>query len=179
MKRIVIAGASAGLLALLAACGSSETSTEAATPAPSVSASETTPEAEPSATDAAMPAGAYIDYADYKAGPQAFAAGDVVLFFNATWCPTCQEAVKNLESADFPDGLTVVSGSPVMAPTWLLASSGRSDQRMPPRAIAPLSSGESFRRCSTKRFDAPSHPTRRGASRASGSRSTRFARRLR
>ena len=113
MKRIVIAGASAGLLALLAACGSSETSTEAATPAPSVSASETTPEttpeAKPSMTDAAMPAGAYIDYADYKAGPQAFAAGDVVLFFNATWCPTCQEAVKNLESADFPDGLTVVS----------------------------------------------------------------------
>ena len=109
MKRIVIAGASAGLLALLAACGSSETSTEAATPAPSVSASETTPEAEPSATDAAMPAGAYIDYADYKADPQAFAAGDVVLFFNASWCPTCQEAVKNLESTDFPDGLTVVS----------------------------------------------------------------------
>jgi len=57
----------------------------------------------------AMPAGAYVDYADYQADPQAYAAGDVVLFFNATWCPTCQEATKNLQAADIPDGLTVVS----------------------------------------------------------------------
>ena len=112
MNRIVITGASAGLLALLAACGGSDTSTEATTPAAppaSASASESAPKAKPSTPEPAMPAGAYIDYADYKADPQAYAAGDVVLFFNATWCPTCQEAVKNLESADFPDGLTVVS----------------------------------------------------------------------
>lgn len=33
----------------------------------------------------------------------------VVLFFNATWCPTCQEAATNLESQAVPRGLTVVS----------------------------------------------------------------------
>jgi thiol-disulfide isomerase/thioredoxin len=33
----------------------------------------------------------------------------VVLFFNATWCPTCQAAVKNLDADGSPAGLTVVS----------------------------------------------------------------------
>lgn len=107
MKRTLIVGASAAVLALLAACGGSDTSTEAVTSAPPVS--EVTPSAKPSAAEPAVPAGSYIDYADYQSDPQAFAGGDVVLFFNASWCPTCQEAVKNLEPADFPDGLTVVS----------------------------------------------------------------------
>lgn len=112
MNRILITGASAALLAVLAACGGGETSTGTATPsAPptSASADAMTPKAKPSTPEPALPAGAYVDYADYTADPGAFAAGDVVLFFNATWCPTCQEAVKNLESADFPEGLTVVS----------------------------------------------------------------------
>jgi thiol-disulfide isomerase/thioredoxin len=109
MKRTLIVGASAAVLALLAACGGSETSTDAATSAPAASATETTPSTKPSTQEPALPAGAYVDYADYQADPEAFAAGDVVLFFNASWCPTCQEAVKNLEPADFPEGLTVVS----------------------------------------------------------------------
>lgn len=113
MNRILIIGASAGALTLFAACASTETPTQAPTPAASASATaeqpSTMPSTKPSRQEPALPAGSYVDYEDYQGAPQAFAAGDVVLFFNATWCPTCQEAVKNLESADFPDGLTVVS----------------------------------------------------------------------
>lgn len=112
MNRILITGASAALLAVLAACGGGETSTGTATPAAppaSASADVMTPKAKPSAPEPVLPAGAFVDYADYTADPEAYAAGDVVLFFNATWCPTCQEATKNLQGADFPEGLTVVS----------------------------------------------------------------------
>jgi thiol-disulfide isomerase/thioredoxin len=56
--------------------------------------------------------GGYITLADYQAGKDMYdSAGNVVLFFNATWCPTCQETVKNLEADPeaIPAGLTVVS----------------------------------------------------------------------
>jgi thioredoxin 1 len=63
--------------------------------------------------DAAMveQAGAYVDYADYEANKAMYDGGTVVLFFNASWCPTCQETVSNLEAdpAAIPAGLTVVS----------------------------------------------------------------------
>ncbi|HSO03503.1 MAG TPA: thioredoxin family protein, partial [Candidatus Limnocylindrales bacterium] len=36
-------------------------------------------------------------------------SGDVVLFFNASWCPTCQSTVKSLDADGVPAGLTVVS----------------------------------------------------------------------
>ena len=53
--------------------------------------------------------GAWIDQATYEADPASFhSAGDVVLFFNATWCPTCQAAVKSLDADGTPAGLTVV-----------------------------------------------------------------------
>ena len=59
-----------------------------------------------------MPAGksaAYISYADYQADKAAYdAGGDVVLFFAASWCPTCQRADKNLKGSGVPEGLTVV-----------------------------------------------------------------------
>lgn len=55
-------------------------------------------------------AGSWIDLARYKADMAAFQkSGDVVLFFNASWCPTCQATVKSLDSAGVPAGLTVVS----------------------------------------------------------------------
>jgi thiol-disulfide isomerase/thioredoxin len=55
-------------------------------------------------------AGSYIDYAAYQQDPAKFAAGgDVVLFFNASWCPTCQAASANFSSQAVPNGLTVVS----------------------------------------------------------------------
>lgn len=33
---------------------------------------------------------------------------DVVLFFHATWCPSCNAADKELKSSEIPDGLTVL-----------------------------------------------------------------------
>ncbi len=68
---------------------------------------------EMTASDDAMmsDAGAYISLADYESGKDMYdAAGDVVLFFNASWCPTCQETQKNLEGdpAAIPAGLTIV-----------------------------------------------------------------------
>ena len=54
--------------------------------------------------------GAWIDQATYEANPQRYHdAGNVVLFFNAAWCPTCREAVANLDANGVPAGLTVVS----------------------------------------------------------------------
>lgn len=35
--------------------------------------------------------------------------GQVVLFFNAKWCPDCQRANKNFQSQPIPDGLTILS----------------------------------------------------------------------
>ncbi|MBI1352581.1 MAG: thioredoxin [Actinomycetales bacterium] len=56
-------------------------------------------------------AGAFIDLAAYEADKGAYDAGTVVLFFNASWCPTCQEANRNLKDdpTAIPAGLTVVS----------------------------------------------------------------------
>jgi thiol-disulfide isomerase/thioredoxin len=115
MTRPVLLAATALLLVGVSACGS-DSASPAADPsaaAPSTAASVQSPAGEPVQSPAGepvqSPAGGFIDYADYQADPTAFTTGDVVLFFNATWCPTCQEATKNLKSAGFPDGLTVVS----------------------------------------------------------------------
>ncbi len=96
-------------VSLLALAGCADDGSTAAPAVSAVAAAPTT--APPSATSSspAMSTGGFIDYADYAQNPQAHAEGDVVLFFNATWCPTCQEATKNLEQADFPGELTVVS----------------------------------------------------------------------
>ena len=53
---------------------------------------------------------AHIEYAAFAANPEMYQAGKVVLFFHAGWCPTCQEANKNLTSdpASLPAGVTVV-----------------------------------------------------------------------
>lgn len=61
--------------------------------------------------DSAMEsAGAWIDQAAYDADRAKYqAAGDVVLFFNATWCPTCRAVVESLDADGVPAGLTVVS----------------------------------------------------------------------
>ena len=54
--------------------------------------------------------GAWIDRAAYEADPAKYhAAGDVVLFFNASWCPTCRTTVQSLDRDGTPAGLTVVS----------------------------------------------------------------------
>jgi thioredoxin 1 len=119
-------GALAALAALsLAACGTASTDTQAgSTPSASevpAATSTSTPTAESasptasatpaeSSAEPAPTAGAYVDYADWNADPAAFGTGDVVLFFAASWCPTCREADANLtaDPAAIPAGLTIV-----------------------------------------------------------------------
>jgi len=89
----------------------SESATEEA-PSESPTAVETEPtESAPTEDDAAMATeGAWIDQAAYEADAATFhESGDVVLFFNASWCPTCTATVKSLETEGTPAGLTVVS----------------------------------------------------------------------
>lgn len=68
-------------------------------------------ESEPmGSTEAASATGAYITLAEYEGSKDMYAGSDVVLFFAADWCPTCQEATANLEAdpAAIPAGLAIV-----------------------------------------------------------------------
>lgn len=58
-----------------------------------------------------QPKNGYVSLADYQADQSAYNSGDVVLFFNATWCPTCKVLNQSLtEQADeFPTDLTIVN----------------------------------------------------------------------
>jgi thiol-disulfide isomerase/thioredoxin len=128
----LIAAAAFGIV--LAGCASDTSQTAdlaaASQEAPSTAAAEAQSPAGESAspaaaqTEAAVPsaagttdaqaqaptAGAWIDQATYEANKQQYHdAGNVVLFFNASWCPTCQQAVSNLDAEGVPPGLTVVS----------------------------------------------------------------------
>jgi len=78
---------------------------------PSESAMAKDPSESAMSEDAAMAKeGAWVDQAAYEADAAKFhKAGDVVLFFNASWCPTCKATVESLDSAGVPAGLTVVS----------------------------------------------------------------------
>lgn len=122
---------------VLTACGSSTASDEAEPAAATSAAAEVmeTKESEPmeskeseameskesdemhsddmesaSAEPAAAATGAYITLAQYEGSKDMYSEGDVVLFFAADWCPTCQEATKNLEAdpAAIPAGLAIV-----------------------------------------------------------------------
>lgn len=50
------------------------------------------------------PAGEYIDYS-----PEAVASaqGTKVLFFHASWCPTCQALDQNIKAGRVPDGVSI------------------------------------------------------------------------
>jgi thiol-disulfide isomerase/thioredoxin len=105
------------LLALaLTGCASDDADSDAAavSPAPATtSAAAVAPSESPSQADAAQATpeqGSWVDQATYAADPAAYhEAGDVVLFFNADWCPTCRTTVENLDAEGVPPGLTVVS----------------------------------------------------------------------
>jgi thioredoxin 1 len=88
-----------------------EPSASAMAEEPSASAMAKDPGASAMAEDTAMAKeGAWIDQAAYEADAAAFhEAGDVVLFFNASWCPTCKATVESLDADGVPAGLTVVS----------------------------------------------------------------------
>lgn len=103
LTKFLLAGSA---VAVLAGCSSASTS-EAPMSSPAAASSAPAPtSAEPVAT-----AGGWITWDDYQKDKQKYADSDVVLFFNASWCPTCQNTVKSLDAAkaDFPSGLTVVS----------------------------------------------------------------------
>lgn len=92
----------------LTACSSGTTSESA-----SVAASaEEVMESESAMTDdAAMAAhGSYITLADYQGNKDMYAKDDVVLFFHASWCPTCKATEENLNAdpTGIPAGLTIV-----------------------------------------------------------------------
>jgi thiol-disulfide isomerase/thioredoxin len=117
------AAGAAVLLLALTACGSQSATTSAGSstgsPASAGTATSSAPAASPStsasaSTSASSPApaarGSYIDYSAYAANPQMYAAGKVVLFFHAGWCPKCKETDDNLtaDPSSLPAGLTVV-----------------------------------------------------------------------
>jgi len=47
-------------------------------------------------------------YTDYSEDTLKNAKWNIVLFFAATWCPSCQSADKNLKAEKIPEGLTVL-----------------------------------------------------------------------
>ncbi len=110
----------AAIALVLTACGSSSSGDQAEpAAAPSVSAEVTESEmvetemVESEMVESEMVesgAGAYITLADFEANPDTYAAGDIVLFFNASWCSTCKEARDNFEAeaGAIPAGLTIV-----------------------------------------------------------------------
>lgn len=56
--------------------------------------------------DAMMVKGSFTDYDASKLVNAE--KGPVVLFFSASWCPTCKEANKNFNASSAPDGLTLL-----------------------------------------------------------------------
>ena len=98
---------------LLAACGSSGTGEDPATSSATMETGTMAPspmESEATESEAAAAAGGYITLAEYEGSKDMYADSDVVLFFAADWCPTCQEATANLEAdpAAIPSGLAIV-----------------------------------------------------------------------
>jgi thiol-disulfide isomerase/thioredoxin len=122
MRRAVLALAAAATVTVTA-CGGGQTATTGSSATPAASATTAaTPQATPTAAPTAAPGGAtspsaaarsgYVDYDTYAGDAAAFHnAGEVVLFFNASWCPSCKRTVANLEGdpAAIPTDLTIVS----------------------------------------------------------------------
>lgn len=49
----------------------------------------------------------YVAYAD-EAARSAAKDGDAVLFFHASWCPTCRALKNNLRNSQIPEDLTIL-----------------------------------------------------------------------
>lgn len=74
------------------------------------STSGTTQETAPSANEKSSTSpGSYEDYSE--AALNKANAGNVVLFFNASWCPDCRATVRDIEAnlENIPEGLTILS----------------------------------------------------------------------
>lgn len=105
-------------LALTGCSSDSPDDSDVAAPPPASASSSAEPSAEQNAepgTEQPMAApaaedGEFVQLAEYEADPASYhEAGDVVLFFNATWCPTCQVSVDSLTTEGVPAGLSVVA----------------------------------------------------------------------
>lgn len=57
--------------------------------------------------ETAVTPGSYVDYDATKVADAA-AGGDVVLFFHASWCPSCKTLNSAIEAGSIPDGLTIM-----------------------------------------------------------------------
>ena len=89
---------------LLASCASA--GPLATTTQPDSSMSET-PSASETTTEAA---GDYIPYESLVTSGDKYSDSKVVLFFNAVWCSTCQQARENIEASlgQIPENLAIV-----------------------------------------------------------------------
>lgn len=92
----------------LVSCGSEEAEPTPSGPAPSVSASPPRVDVIPGRSVSET---GFISLPTYESDAASYHSGDVVLFFNASWCSTCVRPLANLSEnpEDIPEGLTVVS----------------------------------------------------------------------
>lgn len=98
---VFILGLTTLLLASCASAGPVATTTE-----PDSSMSET-----PSASETTtVAAGDYIPYESFVTSGDKYSDSKVVLFFNAVWCSTCQQARENIEASlgQIPENLAIV-----------------------------------------------------------------------
>jgi thioredoxin 1 len=103
-----------GVTAILVLGGCSAGTTEAEPPVPAstpATSASTTPSQESADSETAQVSapGSFVPYSDYVNDTGAYEDSEVVLFFNASWCPTCNEAVKSIESTGVPQGVAIVS----------------------------------------------------------------------
>jgi thiol-disulfide isomerase/thioredoxin len=107
MYRTAMIATALATAGLLGACSQQDSATA---PTPTQSSVQAIPQSPSASAAEEATSGEWITLQQYEQQPgQYHEAGEVVLFFNATWCPTCQETVKNLDSDGAPAGLTVVS----------------------------------------------------------------------
>lgn len=118
MRKLVISVSISALAVLgMAACSNEQAMTPAGSMTPEMSQSAMAPsDSQMSPTgmmssDSMMGSGSYISYEEYSGDAMMKHEGPVVLFFNASWCPVCQQidgALKDDPSV-IPAGATIVS----------------------------------------------------------------------
>lgn len=101
------------LVLALSACSSAPASAPSSSQSEVVASEALTDDAmasEAMAGDAMTAPGAYITLAEYEGSKDMYDSGTVVLFFHATWCPTCKATEENLNAdlASIPEGLAIV-----------------------------------------------------------------------
>lgn len=109
-RPLVLLGVAA-LAAATTACGAQTAGSGGGTAATPVTSSASggaasTP-ASPAAPGTTSP-GAYVEWAEYQDDPAARADTKVVLFFHASWCPSCRATEKAIAESGVPAGLTLV-----------------------------------------------------------------------